>query len=123
VTLPMLIAGTRPDEAEERGMALLRQVGLAHRSHHRPAELSGGQQQRVAIARALANSPAIVLADEPTGNLDGKTGTEIIELLKDLNRHHGVTVISATHDTKMIDVSDRVFHVSDGSLANIEDRS
>ncbi len=104
VTLPMLFAGTQPDEAEERGMALLDTVGLGHRYHHRPTELSGGQQ-RVAIARALANSPAIILADEPTGNLDLKTGQEIIDLLRHLNTERGVTVISATHDHKMLDVS------------------
>lgn len=120
VTLPMLFAGVTPDEAEERGMKLLDLVGLGHRYHHRPSELSGGQQQRVAIARSLANNPAIVLADEPTGNLDLKTGQEIIDLLRQLNTEHGVTIISATHDHKMLDVSDRVFHIRDGKLADIE---
>jgi putative ABC transport system ATP-binding protein len=122
VTLPMLFAGLTPDEAEERGMRLLDLVGLGHRYHHRPSELSGGQQQRVAIARALANNPAIVLADEPTGNLDLKTGKEIIDLLKQLNEERGVTIISATHDLKMLDVSDRIFHIRDGQLAKIEQR-
>jgi putative ABC transport system ATP-binding protein len=122
VTLPMLFAGTQPDEADVRGMELLRLVGLEHRYHHRPTELSGGQQQRVAIARALANGPAIVLADEPTGNLDLKTGQEIIDLLRSLNSERGVTIISATHDHKMLDVSDRIFHIRDGQLAEVEER-
>lgn len=122
VTLPMLFAGIAPDEAEERAMQLLTIVGLGHRYHHRPAELSGGQQQRVAIARSLANNPAIVLADEPTGNLDLKTGQEIIDLLRKLNTERGVTIISATHDHKMLEVSDRVFHIRDGQLAQVETR-
>ncbi|CAN1532070.1 SalX ABC-type antimicrobial peptide transport system, ATPase component [Fimbriimonadaceae bacterium] len=123
VTLPMLFAGVQPDDAEEKGMKLLDTVGLGHRYHHRPTELSGGQQQRVAIARALANSPAIILADEPTGNLDLKTGQEIIDLLKMLQSEHGVTIISATHDHKMLDVSDRIFHIRDGQLAEIETKA
>jgi len=120
VTLPMLFAGVSPEEADERGMKLLDLVGLGHRYHHRPSELSGGQQQRVAIARSLANNPSIVLADEPTGNLDLKTGQEIIDLLRQLNSERGVTIISATHDHKMLDVSDRIFHIRDGELAKIE---
>jgi putative ABC transport system ATP-binding protein len=122
VTLPMLFAGVLPDAAEEKGIKLLETVGLGHRVHHRPSELSGGQQQRVAIARALANSPAIILADEPTGNLDLKTGQEIIDLLRHLNSERNVTVISATHDHKMLDVSDRIFHIRDGQLAKVETR-
>lgn len=120
VTLPMLFAGTPPDEAEERGMKLLDTVGLGHRYHHRPTELSGGQQQRVAIARALANNPRIILADEPTGNLDQKTGEEIIALLRMLNAEHNVTIISATHDPKMLGVSDRIFHIRDGKLDRVD---
>ncbi len=123
VTLPMLFAGVPPDDAEERAMKLLDTVGLGDRYHHRPSELSGGQQQRVAIARALANGPAIVLADEPTGNLDLKTGKEIIDLLKRLNRERRVTIISATHDLKMLDVSDRIFHIRDGKLDKVETRA
>ncbi|HTQ10472.1 MAG TPA: ABC transporter ATP-binding protein [Fimbriimonadaceae bacterium] len=123
VTLPMLFAGLQPEEADDKGMKLLDRVGLNNRYHHRPAELSGGQQQRVAIARALANSPAIVLADEPTGNLDLKTGQEIIDLLRHLNQEQDVTIISATHDYKMLDVSDRIFHIRDGKLAEVEDRA
>jgi putative ABC transport system ATP-binding protein len=102
-------------------MALLGLVGLAERFQHKPFELSGGQQQRVAIARALANDPAIILADEPTGNLDLTTGEEIIELLKRLSRDRQVTVISATHDVKMLNVSDRVIWIRDGRVDRIED--
>ncbi|MFA4043458.1 MAG: hypothetical protein HZRFUVUK_000230 [Candidatus Fervidibacterota bacterium] len=123
VTLPMTFAGIPEDEKLDRGMELLKRVGLADRWNHKPAELSGGQQQRVAIARALANDPAIILADEPTGNLDLRTGREIIDLLKELNEEKGVTIISATHDLKMIDVSDRVVWIRDGKIARIEDRS
>ncbi|MFA0733007.1 MAG: hypothetical protein LKKZDAJK_002486 [Candidatus Fervidibacter sp.] len=122
VTLPMIFAGVPEDERQDRGMELLKRVGLAERWNHKPTELSGGQQQRVAIARALANDPAIILADEPTGNLDLKTGREIIQLLKELNEEKGVTIISATHDLKMLDVSDRVIWIRDGRIAKIEER-
>jgi len=123
VTLPMIFAGLTTDEAIEKGVELLKLVGLGERLHHKPNELSGGQQQRVAIARALANDPGIVLADEPTGNLDLRTGKEIITLLKNLNREKGVTIISATHDLKMIDVSDRVVWIRDGKIERIEERA
>jgi putative ABC transport system ATP-binding protein len=122
VTLPMVFAGIPDDEARERGMDLLDLVGLKKRFLHKPFELSGGQQQRVAIARALANDPAIILADEPTGNLDLTTGEEIIKLLKMLSREKGVTIISATHDLKMLNVSDRVIWISDGKIEKIEKR-
>jgi putative ABC transport system ATP-binding protein len=122
VMLPMVFAGLPPKARVERGRRLLDLVGLGHRYHHRPTELSGGQQQRVAIARALANEPDIILADEPTGNLDTKTGREIIALLKDLNEFQKVTVISATHDLKMLDVSDRVVDIRDGQIERIRDR-
>ncbi len=121
VTLPMTFAGVNNDDAVAKGMALLELVGLAERHQHKPFELSGGQQQRVAIARALANDPAIILADEPTGNLDLTTGEEIIELLKELSREREVTVISATHDVKMLNVSDRVVWIRDGRVDRIED--
>ncbi len=122
VTLPMIFAGVPDDEARERGMKLLDIVGLKERFQHKPFELSGGQQQRVAIARALANDPAIILADEPTGNLDLTTGEEIITLLKMLSREKEVTIISATHDLKMLNVSDRVIWISDGKIEKIEKR-
>jgi len=122
VTLPMIFAGIPDDEARERGMGLLDLVGLKKRFLHKPFELSGGQQQRVAIARALANDPSIILADEPTGNLDLTTGEEIIKLLKMLSREKKVTIISATHDLKMLNVSDRVIWISDGKIEKIEKR-
>jgi len=122
VTLPMIFAGVPTDQAMDKGRELLELVGLGDRIKHKPLELSGGQQQRVAVARALANDPAIVLADEPTGNLDLKTGKEIITLLKRLNREKDVTIISATHDLKMIDVSDRIIWIRDGKLERIEER-
>jgi putative ABC transport system ATP-binding protein len=122
VTLPMTFAGVRNETATEKGMELLELVGLADRFQHKPFELSGGQQQRVAIARALANDPAIILADEPTGNLDLTTGEEIITLLKNLSQERGVTIISATHDIKMLNVSDQVVWIRDGRIDKIESR-
>jgi putative ABC transport system ATP-binding protein len=122
VTLPMTFAGVRNETAVEKGMELLQLVGLADRFQHKPSELSGGQQQRVAIARALANDPAIILADEPTGNLDLSTGEEIITLLKNMSRERGVTIISATHDIKMLNVSDQVVWIRDGRIDKIESR-
>jgi putative ABC transport system ATP-binding protein len=122
VTLPMIFAGTPPKERTARGMELLGLVGLEDRYHHLPTELSGGQQQRVAIARALANKPDIILADEPTANLDTTTGREIINLLKELNESQGVTIVSATHDLKMLDVSDRVVYIRDGGVEQIRNR-
>ena len=122
VTLPMVFAGLTSDEARDKGVELLTKVGLGERISHKPYELSGGQQQRVAVARAFANDPAIILADEPTGNLDLNTGTEIIELLRQMNKESGVTVISATHDHKMLSVSDRVVWVRDGRVDRIINR-
>ena len=123
VTLPTIFAGIPSDEGIERGVELLKMVGLGDRLHHKPTELSGGQQQRVACARALANNPAIILADEPTGNLDLKTGKEIIDLLRELNQEQGVTIISATHDLKMLDISDRIVWIRDGKIDRIEERA
>ncbi|MBE9533397.1 MAG: ABC transporter ATP-binding protein [Proteobacteria bacterium] len=122
VTLPMIFAGMHNDAAVEKGLGLLEVVGLGDRFQHKPSELSGGQQQRVAIARAIANDPAIILADEPTGNLDLTTGEEIIELLKRLSEEKSVTVISATHDFKMLSVSDRVVWIRDGRIDKVEER-
>jgi len=122
VTLPMTFAGMTTDESRDKGMHLLKIVGLDDRYDHRPFELSGGQQQRVAIARAMANSPSIILADEPTGNLDLSTGKEIITLLGDLNENEGVTIITATHDIKMLSASDKIVWIRDGALAKIERR-
>ena len=122
VTLPMVFAGLTSDEARDKGVELLTKVGLGERVSHKPFELSGGQQQRVAVARAMANDPAIILADEPTGNLDLRTGTEIIELLQEMNRSSGVTIISATHDHKMLSASDRVIWIRDGIVDKIMNR-
>lgn len=122
VTIPMTFAGMLADDATERGMHLLKQVGLDGRHGHRPSELSGGQQQRVAIARALANQPSIILADEPTGNLDLTTGEDVIALLQELSLEEGVTVISATHDYKMLSVSDQVIWIRDGRVDKIQER-
>ncbi len=116
VTLPMLFAGVPGDEAQDRGVEVLGRVGLGDRLLHTPKELSGGQQQRVAIARAFANTPAIILADEPTANLDLKTGQDIIDLMKELNKESGVTVICSTHDNRMLDISDRILWMRDGIL-------
>jgi putative ABC transport system ATP-binding protein len=122
VSLPMIFAGTRRDVRLTRATELLNSVGLTERMHHRPGELSAGQQQRVAIARALANNPALILADEPTGNLDSQTGSEIIHILRQLNQDAGVTIIAATHDLKIIDVSDCIVWLRDGTVERAEDR-
>ncbi len=120
VALPTVFAGTPTNEGTRKAEKLLAMVGLKDRIHHRPGELSAGQQQRVAIARALANDPAIILADEPTGNLDLNTGMEIIDLLHGLNKSKGLTLIAATHDLKMIKASDRIVWMRDGQVEKIE---
>ena len=122
VTLPMLFAGVPPEEAQDRAVDILNRVGLGDRLLHTPKELSGGQQQRVAIARAFANQPAIILADEPTANLDFRTGEEIINLMKEMNRERGVTVICSTHDHKMLDISDRILWMEDGRVKKMARR-
>ena len=122
VMLPMTFAGIADDEAARRAGDLLDRVGLTGRHDHLPGQLSGGQQQRVAVARSLANTPSILLADEPTGNLDLKTGEEIIKLLSDLKSDFGVTIISATHDHKMLAASDRVVYLEDGKIVDIKTR-
>jgi putative ABC transport system ATP-binding protein len=120
--LPMVFAGLNTPDAQDKAAAILKRVELGHRMMNKPSEMSGGQQQRVAIARAFANDPAIILADEPTGNLDLNTGKLIIQLLRDLNKEKGVTIISATHDHKMLAVSDRIIWISDGKVAKIQNR-
>jgi putative ABC transport system ATP-binding protein len=122
VALPRVFLGATPDEADQIAAERLEQVGLGHRITHRPGELSGGQQQRVAIARALVNDPTIILADEPTANLDLNTGAEIIDILKALTVERGVTVITATHDHKMLKNSDRVIHLRGGEIERIQRR-
>jgi putative ABC transport system ATP-binding protein len=119
VMLPMAFAGLSGEDARDKAMEILERVGLADRALHKPSEMSGGQQQRVAVARALANSPDIVLADEPTANLDLKTGEEIIELFWKLRSDLGVTIITATHDLKMLKRSDRIVWIEDGRISKI----
>jgi len=116
VELPMLLAGVTAKERETRAKELLKMVGLTERMNHRPDELSGGEQQRVAIARALANKPSIVLADEPTGDLDSKTGKEIIKALRDLSNQERATVIVVTHDPSVAAMAKRVFKMRDGAI-------
>ena len=120
VMLPMIFGGMSNSDAQDKAAAILKRVGLENRLLNKPGQLSGGQQQRVAIARAFANDPAIILADEPTGNLDLNTGKQIIELLRQMNAERQVTVISATHDFKMLDVSDRIIWIRDGHIDKIQ---
>lgn len=116
VCLPARMARVPVAEALQRGRTLLKRVGLASRMDHRPTELSGGEQQRVAIARALINGPQVILADEPTGNLDSHTGDEIIELLLALRAEHQTTLLIATHDAELAARAPRVVHVVDGQV-------
>jgi ABC-type lipoprotein export system ATPase subunit len=118
VCLPARIARTPAAQAEKRGRELLARVGLGERLEHKPSELSGGEQQRVAIARALVNEPELLLADEPTGNLDSHTGGEIIELLKQLRAEKQMTLIIATHDAKVAATAPRVIELVDGLIAS-----
>ena len=115
VEYPLLIH-RRGGDVASRVRAALEQVGLGDRARHRPPELSGGQQQRVAVARALVTDPALVLADEPTANLDSRTGHEIIELMRRLNRERGTTFVFSTHDPRIMQAADRVLEISDGRL-------
>jgi len=116
VALPMIFQDTLPAERDERAKKLLDSVGLIERLNHRPTELSGGEQQRVAIARALANNPQVILADEPTGNLDSKTGKEIVKMLIDLNERDGKTIIMVTHDAEIGKYAKRLVRLKDGKI-------
>ncbi len=118
VEIPMRMVGVEPRERDQRVSELLHMVGLGDRAKHRPHELSGGEQQRVAIARALANRPSLLIADEPTGQLDSQTGHDVMALVRSIVVHEGTTAIVATHDPMLIDLADRVLELSDGRLVD-----
>jgi len=120
VTVPMAFAGVAPEEARRRGMELLDLVGLKERWSHRPIEMSGGQQQRVAIARSLCNLPTILLADEPTANLDLNTGQEILDILQRINIERKVTIVCSTHDHRLLKLCDRIMWIRDGRVERVE---
>lgn len=120
VELPMLYSGVPSKERMKRALAALKMVGLEERKDHRPNQLSGGQQQRVAIARALVNDPPLILADEPTGNLDTKTSVEVMELLVSLNEERGITIVLVTHEPDIAHFSKRIIRVLDGSISSDE---
>ena len=121
VLVPLELAGA--DDAQERAQALMEEVGLQERAHHYPSQLSGGEQQRVAIARAFSNRPRILLADEPTGNLDTKNGARIFELLVSLNRHHGTTLMLVTHEPALAGRADRRITLNEGRIMNDDGRA
>jgi putative ABC transport system ATP-binding protein len=122
VELPLLLVGTGPKEARQRAVEMLERVGLGHRTDHRPNELSGGEQQRVTVARALASRPAVVWADEPTGNLDSHMADQIVELLHELNHAEGQTIVLVTHDRGIGESASRLIKMRDGSLLSDERR-
>lgn len=123
VAIPRIFAGEHPADARKAAARVLERVGLGHRLDHLPSQVSGGQQQRIAIARALVNEPIIVLADEPTGNLDLHTGEDIINLLNEMKQNMGVTIITATHDMKMLSCSDKIIRIEDGAVKGIDTQS
>ncbi|KES19847.1 MULTISPECIES: lipoprotein-releasing ABC transporter ATP-binding protein LolD [Gilliamella] len=118
VAMPLLISGAKPNDAKKRAMAMLESVNLVKRANHRPSELSGGERQRVAIGRALINNPALVMADEPTGNLDKTTADSIFDLLISLNRDHGTAFLVVTHDLELANKLDNQLIMRDGQLSN-----
>ncbi len=120
VEFVMLLQGVPAPERRRRARAVLDEVGLQGKYHRRPSELSGGQQQRVAVARAVVSNPSIVLADEPTANLDSKTGTSLLDMMRRMNRSRGVTFIFSTHDEKVMDYARRLVHIRDGRVAQDE---
>jgi len=118
VEMPLLLNGTKPAERKKRVNEVLEAVGLSDRAHHRPDQLSGGQQQRVAVARALAINPRVILADEPTANLDTENGKQVMDIMQRLNKETGVTFVFATHDPRVIDYANRVVTLQDGLITN-----
>ena len=118
VELPLLVSGVRPRDARSRALAVLEQVGLGDRANHRPEQLSGGQKQRVTLARALVNDPAIVWADEPTGNLDSQSAEDVLSLMRTLNREQQQTIIIVTHDPEIGDSCDRIIRMVDGRIVD-----
>lgn len=122
VAIALTISGLKNGEIKERAMKILEEVGLQGMEHRRPSKLSGGQQQRVAIARALVKNPRIVLADEPTANLDSLTGESVLQLMKELNKKHGTTFIFSTHDKMVMDFADRLVLLHDGLIQHDEEK-
>ncbi|MDK2795507.1 MAG: putative transport system ATP-binding protein [Archaeoglobaceae archaeon] len=122
VELPMIFKGIPKEERRRRAMHLLKQVGIEEIADRKPKEMSGGQQQRVAIARALANSPSILLCDEPTGNLDSKTGRQVMDIIKKMNEEEGVTVVLVTHDFSLAEYADRIVRLRDGRIEEIQEQ-
>ncbi len=122
VAIARIFSGRTPADARQDASEALELVGLGHRLHHLPSELSGGQQQRVAIARAIVNHPDVILADEPTGNLDLRTGEEIIQLLGRMKSEMNITIVTATHDMKMLSASDVVVWINDGAVSRMARR-
>lgn len=123
VEVPMIYGGMTIKKRKERAKMLLERVGLGHRLDNKPNQLSGGERQRTAIARSLANNPSIIFADEPTGNLDSKTGHAILELLKELNKKESVTFVVVTHDENIAKICDRTVKILDGKIENVTDNS
>lgn len=121
VAMPLLIGGVKPSQAKQEAASLLDKVGLSHRVDHRPSELSGGERQRVAIARALVNKPSLVLADEPTGNLDHATALSIYDLMRELNREYNTAFLVVTHDGELAAKMDRQLHMQDGLLVDVHE--
>jgi len=123
VAFPLYPTTVQPEERRQRALARLEQVGLAHRAGHRPGQLSGGEQQRVAISRALINCPSLILADEPTGNLDSQSSAEVMELFRELNRKESVAVVVVTHDADVAAVTDRLIEMKDGRIVKYDSQA
>jgi putative ABC transport system ATP-binding protein len=122
VELPLIYRGVPPKERREKAKLILEKIGLGDRLHHRPTQLSGGQQQRVAIARALIVDPVVLLADEPTGNLDSKSSHEIMELISRLHKEENLTIVLVTHEADIASYAEKIIRMQDGKIVDIEDR-